>query len=99
MHNQENRTRSYGAKRYPAFLIVKGGIALRNSVRIVENENGSFKPNVMLTKVLLVLVLVSHSNRIAGRDKDRISIQITDVSTFVRTLPAPRIGTFMAQTP
>jgi hypothetical protein len=64
MHNQENRTRSYGANRYPPFLIVKGGIALRNSVRIVENENGSFKANIMLMKVLWVLVLVplkSHS--------------------------------------
>src|SRR3981081_2180067 len=63
-HPKKNRTHSYGANRYPTFLIVKGGIALSNRVGIIENENGSFKANVIFTEVLPALVLIplkSHS--------------------------------------
>ena len=65
MDHQKNRTHSYGANRYPTFLIVKGGIALSNRVGIIENENGSFKTNVMFAQVLAALVLIplkSHSS-------------------------------------
>src|SRR5438445_8907810 len=58
MDNQENRTWSDGANRYPAFLLVKGGVTLRNRARVVKDENRSFKANIVLAKVLAVLVLV-----------------------------------------
>jgi len=35
-----------------------GAVALCNGVRIVENENGSFKANIRLPKVQPVLVLI-----------------------------------------
>jgi hypothetical protein len=58
MNDQQNRTRPYGSHRYPAFLIPKGKVQLRDRIRIVENENRSFKTNIMLAKVLPVLILV-----------------------------------------
>jgi hypothetical protein len=64
MHDQQNRTRAYGSDRYPSLLIIKSEVALRKSEGIVENQNGSFKTNVVLAKVLPVLVLIpfkSHS--------------------------------------
>jgi hypothetical protein len=65
MDNQKDRSRSYGSDGYPTLLLAGVVISSRNGVGIIENENGSFKANVMLTKVLAVLVLVpckSHSN-------------------------------------
>jgi hypothetical protein len=40
-------------------MIRMGAVALCNGVRIVENENGNFKANIMLAKVWPVLGLVS----------------------------------------
>jgi hypothetical protein len=48
----------------PTVLIRKSDVTLRNRVAVVENQNGSFKANIMLAKVLAVLVLIpfkSHS--------------------------------------
>ena len=58
VHDQEHRTRSNGPNRYPALLIVKGGVTLGHRVRIVENELCCFKANIVLAVVLPVLVLV-----------------------------------------
>jgi len=33
------------------FLILKSDVTLRNRVGIVENENGGFKANIVLTKI------------------------------------------------
>ena len=46
------------------FVILKSYVALGNRVGIVEDENGSFKANIVLAKILAVLVLIpceSHS--------------------------------------
>jgi hypothetical protein len=64
MDNQQNRACSDGPNGYPAFLIGGGIVTLRDRAGIVENENGGFKANIMLAKVLAVLVLIpckSHS--------------------------------------
>ncbi len=58
MHNQQNRTRAYGSDCYPALLLFKSEVALRKSVGIIKNENGRFKANIVLAKVLLVFVLI-----------------------------------------
>jgi hypothetical protein len=42
--------RRYRSSR-PKFLAVKAAVASCNGIRIVENENGSFKANIMLPKV------------------------------------------------
>lgn len=67
MDNQENRARSYGSDCDPAFLIVTSVVAVRNSIRIVENENGSFKADIVLAKILPALFLIPF-NSIADRD-------------------------------
>ncbi|OLB89806.1 MAG: hypothetical protein AUI12_01345 [Acidobacteria bacterium 13_2_20CM_2_57_6] len=56
MDNQKDRTRFDGANRYPALLVVGAVVALGHSVRIVEDQNGSLKANIVLAKVLAVLV-------------------------------------------
>jgi hypothetical protein len=82
MDHPSNQTRSHGANRYRAFRIVQGGIALRHRAGIVENENGSFKANIMFTEVLPALVLIplqSHSwsrPKTANRPKPRVSIRL-----------------------
>src|SRR2546422_7974513 len=58
MDNQENRTWSYGANRYPACLVVEGGVTLPNRARVVKAENLSFKAHIVLVKDLEVLVFV-----------------------------------------
>ena len=84
MNDQQNRTRPYGSNRYPAFLVVKGAVALCNGVRIVENENGSFKANIVLAKILAVLVLIPYESHSKSR-QDTITDAMTNVNTFVRT--------------
>ena len=64
--NQEDRSRSYRSDGYPALLLVRVVVSPRNGVGIIENENGSLKPDVMFAKVLAILVLVprkSHNTR------------------------------------
>jgi len=66
MDDQQDRSRSYCTDSYPALLIVGVVVSSRNGVGIIENENGSFKANVVLAQVLAVLVLVprkSHGTR------------------------------------
>ena len=58
VHNQEYRAGSDGPDRFPAFLFIKSGVSLRQSVRIVKHENCGFKPNIVLAQVFPVLVLV-----------------------------------------
>ncbi len=41
-----------------AFLILKSDVTLGNRVGIIENENGRFKANILLAKILPVLLLV-----------------------------------------
>ena len=72
MDNQENRTWSYGTNRYPAFLLVKGGVTLRNRARVVKDENRSFEANIVLVKVLAVLVLVPFKSHGSPRQKQPI---------------------------
>ena len=65
MDNQEDRSGSYRPDGDPALLILRVVVSPRNGVGIIENENGSLKPDVMFAKVLAVLVLVprkSHGN-------------------------------------
>ncbi len=66
MNDQQNRTRPYGSDRYPTFLILSD-VTLRNRVGIVENENGSFKANVVLAKILAVLVLIPYESHSKSR--------------------------------
>jgi len=66
MDDQQDRSRSYRADGYPSLLIVCVVVSSRNRVRIIENENGSLKANVVLAQVLAVLILVprkSHGTR------------------------------------
>lgn len=68
VHNQQDRTRSDSADRDPAFLGVIREVTLRDRVRVVENQNGGFKANVVLAEVLPALVFVpfkSHGSRSA----------------------------------
>ena len=58
MNDLYNRARSNGSNRYPTFLIIEGEVTLRNSVGVIENQNGSFKANIVLPKILPVLVLI-----------------------------------------
>ena len=58
MNYEQNRTRPYGSDRYPAFLIHKRGVTLRYGIGVIEHQDGSFKPNIMLAKILTVLVLI-----------------------------------------
>jgi hypothetical protein len=58
VHNEQNRTRPYGSNRYPPFFSFKRQIALGESVRVVENQNGCFKPDVVLAKVLPILAVI-----------------------------------------
>ena len=83
MNDQQNRTRPYGSDRYPTFLILSD-VTLRNRVGIVENENGSFKANIVLAKILAVLVLIPYELH-GKRRQGNISVEIKDVNTFVRT--------------
>jgi len=62
--DQEDRSRSYGSDGYPTFLIAGVFVSSRNGVGIIENENGSFKTDVMFAQALPALVLIplkSHS--------------------------------------
>ncbi len=72
MDNQENRTWSYGTNRYPAFLLVKGGVTLSNRARVVKDENRSFEANIVLAKVLPVLGLVPFKSHGGPRQKQPI---------------------------
>ena len=58
MDDQQDRSRSYRTDSYPALLIVGVIVSQRYRVRIIENENGSLKANVVFAQVLAVLVLV-----------------------------------------
>src|SRR5208283_6155360 len=58
------------SNRYPTFLIRNHDLTLRDRIGIVENQNGSFKANIMLAKCLAVLMNL-HSNRIAGHYKEQ----------------------------
>ncbi len=58
MNDREHRVGSDGPNRYPTLFIVKGGVPLRQGVRIVEHEKCSFKANIALPQVLPVFVLV-----------------------------------------
>ena len=66
--NQQDRARSDGSDGYPAFLIRKSIVTLRNCIGIIENENGSLKPNIMLAKVLAVLVFIPSESHTNGDD-------------------------------
>ena len=93
MNDQQNRTRPYGSDRYPTFLILSD-VTLRNRVGIVENENGSFKANIVLAKILAVLVLIPYESHSRSR-QDTITDAMKNVNTFVRTwiqggAPIPR---------
>lgn len=56
--HEKNRTGSYSSNCYPAFLFIERLVPPRNGVRIIENQRGRLKTNVMLAKVLPVLDLV-----------------------------------------
>jgi hypothetical protein len=71
--------------RYPTFLILESDVTLRNRVGIVENENGGFKANIMLAKILAVLVLIPYESHSQSRQVS-ISVEMKNVNTFVRTL-------------
>ena len=58
MDNQQNRARSNGSNRYPAFLILAGGVGLGNRIGVVENQNSRFEAHIMLAAVSAVLVLI-----------------------------------------
>ena len=66
-------------------FILKSDVTLRNRVGIVENENGSFKANIVLAKILAVLVLIPCESHSRSR-QDSISVEMNNVNTFVRTL-------------
>ena len=74
MNDQQNRTRPYGSDRYPTFLILSD-VTLRNRVGIVENENGSFKANIVLAKILAVLVLIPYESHSKSR-QDTITAEV-----------------------
>lgn len=82
--NQQNRTGSYGAHGYPPFLIVKGIVALRHSVGIIEDKNSSFKANIVFGEVLAILVLVPCESHSRSR-QDSIAVAKRNVNTFVHT--------------
>ena len=60
--NQENRARADSSHRDPTLFLfrgrVEGWVGLCDGPRIVEHQNGCFKPNIMLTKVPVILALV-----------------------------------------
>jgi hypothetical protein len=80
-------------------LILKSDVTLRNRVWIVENENGSFKANIVLAKILVVLVLI-HVKRIASRDKTAyllrskmsIHLYVYHGLSVARRYPASNVG-------
>lgn len=83
MDNHEDRSRSYRSDRDPALLIVRVVVSPRNGVGIIENENGSLKPDVMFAKVLAVLVLVPRKSH--GNDTIQHNYKNGFVNTVVRT--------------
>jgi hypothetical protein len=48
MDDQENRARTYGSHRDPAFFIVNAAVRLGERVWILKNEKGSFETHVAL---------------------------------------------------
>jgi hypothetical protein len=71
MDNQEYRARPYGSHRDPAFLLARLVVSLGQCVGIVENQNRSFKANIMLAEVYAVLVCVpfkSHGGPLPAQD-------------------------------
>ena len=98
MNDQQNRSRSYGSNRYPAFLIVKGEVPLRDRIGIVENEYGSFKTNIMLAEVLPVLVLVPCKSHSKSRQRQDISGTLAmSIRLYVHVVNNE--SAFIAQTP
>jgi hypothetical protein len=59
------------SKRYP-FLIFTSEVPLRNSVGIVENENGRFKPTIVLAKVSSILLLIPFRSHSWSQPRKRI---------------------------
>src|SRR5258708_33526714 len=45
VHDQEDRSRSYGSDGYPTFLIAAAFVSSRNGVGIIPNEHGRPKPH------------------------------------------------------
>ena len=84
MDNQEDRSRPYRSESYPTFLIPGVFVSSRTGVGIIENENGSLKPDIMLAKVLAVLVLVPSKSHGNAREYS-LRIEMNIVNTFVRT--------------
>jgi len=58
VHDQQNRSLSYGSNRYPAFLVLERLITLSDGIGIVENKDCSLKTNIVFAKILPVLVLI-----------------------------------------
>jgi hypothetical protein len=58
MDHEENRTESYGPNSYPAFFVIGRIVTLRKGKRVVEDENGSFKADIVLAEILPVLVFI-----------------------------------------
>lgn len=90
MDNQENRSRTDGSHRDPTLFLVQDWtecwVGLRDGPRIVENEYGSFKTNIMLAKVLAIFALVPFESHGSSSFQVRITIEGLLVNIFVRTL-------------
>jgi len=65
VNNQQNRARS-GSNCQPALLVLKRKITLGNCIGIVEDQDSSFKPNIVFPKIVAILVFIplkSHSSQ------------------------------------
>jgi len=58
MDDQEDGAGADSSNCYPAFLVVKCRGVLRKSIRIIKNQDGSFKANPVFAKVVPVFALV-----------------------------------------
>jgi len=58
VNHKQHSTLTDRSKRDPAVLLTCPFIALRQSVRIIEYESGSFEPDIVFEQILSVLLSV-----------------------------------------
>jgi hypothetical protein len=91
MNHQKYRTRRDGSNRYPAFFLFNGIVTLRNGKRIVKDENGSFKTDIVFVEILPILVFIPLEARVQRATLYNLAAVILFVNTTVRT-PDPSIA-------
>src|SRR6266404_1531696 len=93
MHDQYNRTGPYGSDRYPSLLIFRSEVALRESVRIIENEHGRFKTNIVLAKVLPILLFIPFkSHRLVATKTEYSLYLMLSIQLYVQSPAAGSIA-------